>query len=241
MEKAQEGSAKGREGGKDFHEGGEVSIKGEPFAKFASRWDLLPGRVVIPGSAGVPPAQDLAGSWRLASQGWSVHLPTGAGAAPLQECGRNARAPRGETHGRPSANPNFAKGSGEKEIHEGARRTLRLSIKGTKSHQGHEIMFPASGLGVEHESMPDLKIPYRIEPLGEATAMRPFRVDPSGGDGRGCAKLCAGGTPALPASLHPMTASHPGHNIAEVFGCRLSLRQVPVSSCLFVFICGSSS
>ena len=56
----------------------------------------MPGRVVIPGSAGVPPAQDLAGSWRLASQGWSVHLPTGAGAAPLQECGRDARAPRGK-------------------------------------------------------------------------------------------------------------------------------------------------
>ena len=55
----------------------------------------MPGRVVIPGSAGVPPAQDLAGSWRLASQGWSVHLPTGAGAAPLQECGRDARAPGG--------------------------------------------------------------------------------------------------------------------------------------------------
>ena len=71
-------------------------IRKEPFAKFASRWDLLPGRVVIPGSAGVPPAQDLAGSWRLASQGWSVHLPTGAGAAPLQECGRDARAPRGK-------------------------------------------------------------------------------------------------------------------------------------------------
>ena len=71
-------------------------VKDEPFAKFASRWDLLPGRVVIPGSAGVPPAQDLAGSWRLASQGWSVHLPTGAGAAPLQECGRDARAPRGK-------------------------------------------------------------------------------------------------------------------------------------------------
>ena len=71
-------------------------LKTEPFAKFASRWDLLPGRVVIPGSAGVPPAQDLAGSWRLASQGWSVHLPTGAGAAPLQECGRDARAPRGK-------------------------------------------------------------------------------------------------------------------------------------------------
>ena len=108
----------------------------EPFAKFASRWDFLPGRVVIPGSAGVPPAQDLAGSWRLASQGWSVHLPTGAGTAPLQECGRDARAPRGkppsrdparrhrsgrprsqgETHGWPSADPNFANGSVDKSL-----------------------------------------------------------------------------------------------------------------------------
>ena len=126
LEEAQEGFAKGREGGpptvsnrgkRVIHEGdpprdakekrfprrgstkGHEGKKGElyePFAKFASRWDLLPGRVVIPGSAGVPPAQDLAGSWRLASQGWSVHLPTGAGAAPLQECGRDARAPRGK-------------------------------------------------------------------------------------------------------------------------------------------------
>ena len=54
----------------------------EPFAKFARKRDLLSGRVVVPGSAGVPPAQDLAGSWRLASQGWSVHPPTDAGAAP---------------------------------------------------------------------------------------------------------------------------------------------------------------
>ena len=54
----------------------------EPFAKFARKRDLLSGRVVVPESAGVPPAQDLAGSWRLASQGWSVHPPTDAGAAP---------------------------------------------------------------------------------------------------------------------------------------------------------------
>ena len=82
-----------------------------------------------PGSAGVPPAQDLAGSWRFASQGWSVHPPTGAGAAPLQECGRDARAPRGKpmasqcrsvqslqiiTFATPMScpTPNFAKGSG---------------------------------------------------------------------------------------------------------------------------------
>ena len=68
-----------------------------------------------------------------------------------------------------------------------------------------------------------------------------FPVDPSGGDGRGCAKLGAGGTPALPGSLHPITSSHQGHKIAEALWCRLSLKQVHLSSGLFVFIRGSSS
>ena len=54
-----------------------------------------------------------------------------------------------------------------------------------------------------HLVHPCSKIPDLIEPLVEATAMRPFRVDPSGGDGRGRAKLCAGGTPALPAAFIP--------------------------------------
>ena len=31
--------------------------------------------------------------------------------------------------------------------------------------------------------------------------MAPFPVDPSGGDGRGCARLGAGGTPALPGGI----------------------------------------
>ena len=31
--------------------------------------------------------------------------------------------------------------------------------------------------------------------------MAPFPVDPSGGDGRGCARLGAGGTPALPGAI----------------------------------------
>ncbi len=87
-----------------------------------------------------------------------------------------------------------------------------------------------------HLVHPCSKIPYRIEPLVEATAMRPFPVDPSGGDGQGCARLCAGGTPALPGSRHPMTSSHSGHEIAEAFWFRLSLKEVHLSSCLFVFI-----
>ena len=128
---------------------------------------------------------------------------------------------------------------------------------------------------------------------GRRRAVAPFPVDPSGGDGRGCARLgaggtpalpgsrhcaggtpalpgsrhCAGGTPALPGSrhraggtpalpgsrhragetpalpgsCHPMTSSHQGHKIAEVFWCRLSLKEVHLSSGLFVSIRGSSS
>ena len=66
--------------------------------------------------------------------------------------------------------------------------------------------------------------------------MAPFPVDASGGDGRGCARLGAGGTPALPGSHHPMTSSQQGHKIAEAFGYHLWLKEVPLSSGLFVFI-----
>ena len=52
---------------------------------------------------------------------------------------------------------------------------------------------------------------------------------------------CAGGTPALPGSHHPMTSSHQGHKSAEAFWCCLWLKEVHLSSCLFVFIRGSSS
>ena len=37
----------------------------------------------------------------------------------------------------------------------------------------------------------------------EGEPRAPLPVDPSGGVGRVCARLCAGGTPALPGSLHP--------------------------------------
>ena len=44
------------------------------------------------------------------------------------------------------------------------------------------------------------------------------------------------GTPALPGSHHPMTSSHPGHKIAEASWRRLWLKEVHLSSCLFVFL-----
>ena len=76
--------------------------------------------------------------------------------------------------------------------------------------------------------------------------MAPFPVDPSGGDGQGCARLGAGGTPALPGSRHPMTSSLQGHHIAEALWRRLWLKEVHlffllVYWCLLVSIRGSSS
>ena len=73
----------------------EPPINTEPFAKFVSQQDLLPGRIVIPGSAGVPPAPDLAGRWRLASQTWSVHRMTGTGQQLYKNAGGTPALPGG--------------------------------------------------------------------------------------------------------------------------------------------------
>ena len=69
----------------------------------------------------------------------------------------------------------------------------------------------------------------------------PLPVDSGGGDGRSCERICAGGTPALPGGLPPMTGSHQRDKSAEAFWRQLSLKEVHQSSCLFVFIGGSSS
>ena len=67
-------------------------------------------------------------------------------------------------------------------------------------------------------------------------AMASLPVDPSGGDDRGCARICAGGTPALPGGLHPMRSFHRGHDIAEAFRHRLWWKEVHPYSGLFVLI-----
>ena len=41
--------------------------------------------------------------------------------------------------------------------------------------------------------------------LGRGRVPAPLPVEPGGGDKRGCARSCAGGTPALPGGLHPLT------------------------------------
>ena len=78
-----------------------------------------------------------------------------------------------------------------------------------------------------------LSAPHRP---GRNKAMAPFPVDSSEGDGRGCAWLCAGGTPALPGSTHLMTSPHQGHHPAEAVWRRLSMEEVHLHSCLFVSI-----
>ena len=85
--------------------------------------------------------------------------------------------------------------------------------------------------------------PCRREPRGpgRSRGKAPLPVDSGGGDGRSCERICAGGTPALPGGLPPMTGSHQRDKSAEAFWRQLSLKQVHQSSCLFVFIGGSSS
>ena len=80
--------------------------------------------------------------------------------------------------------------------------------------------------------------PCRREPHGpgRSRGRAPLPVDSGGEDGRSPARLGAGGTPALPGGLPPMTGSYQGHQIAEAFWCRLWLKEVHLSSGLFVFI-----
>ena len=60
---------------------------------------------------------------------------------------------------------------------------------------------------------------------GRSRVLAPLPVDPGGGDDRGCAKTCAGGTPALPGGLHPMTSSLQRRFIGlRVHSCPLVVR-----------------
>ena len=134
-----------------------------------------------------------------------------------------------------------------------AARLLRLPLKGgvialgARASLPHAVPLAAAELPCDAAG----SHPCRREQQrpGRSRAMAPFPVDPSGGDGPGCARLgaggtpalpgshhCAGGTPALPGSLHPMISSHQGDKLAKACWCRLSLKEVHLSSGLFVFI-----
>ena len=63
--------------------------------------------------------------------------------------------------------------------------------------------------------------------LGRSRVLAPLPVEPGGGNDQGCGKTCAGGTPALPGRLHPLTSSHgpePSRALsASAFACGAAL------------------
>ena len=130
---------------------------------------------------------------------------------------------------------------------------LRLPLKGgvialgARASRPHPV--PLAAAELQCDAAGSHPVGGNSSGQAEGEPWRRSPVDPSGEDGRGCARLgaggtpalpgshhCAGGTPALPGSLHPMTSSHQGHKIAEAFRYRLSLKQVHLSSGLFVSI-----
>ena len=76
--------------------------------------------------------------------------------------------------------------------------------------------------------------PGRREPQGpgRSRGRGPLPVDSGGGDGRSCGRICAGGTPALPGGLPPMTGSRQRDKSAEAFWRQLSSKEVHQPSCL---------
>ena len=112
--------------------------------------------------------------------------------------------------------------------------TIGTPHPGARASRPHAVPSVAAQFPCDVRSRP----PCRREPHGpgRSRGRAPLPVDSGGGDGRGCARLGAGGTPALPGGLHPMTSSHQGQKIAEAFWRRLWLKEVHLSSGLFVFI-----
>ena len=145
---------------------------------------------------------------------------------------RMMRTP-GQEHGW-RANGSFPKGAGRLSEKSPARHATTAPpgrpCLGARASRPHPVPLAAAELQCDAAG----SHPVGGNRIGQAEG-EPWRrspVDPSGGDGRGCARLGAGGTPALPGSHHPMT----GHEIEEAFWCRLWLKEVHLSSGLFVFI-----
>ncbi len=136
------------------------------------------------------------------------------------------------------ANGSFPKGAG------------RLSEKSPAGYPHRSIgTTPPGSAGVPPASSPlgcrsvslrcGSQPPCRREPHGpgRSRALAALPVDPGGGDGRGCARYRAGGTPALPgASFHDIVM--PRSRYLKNIGAPLVIEGGPS---VFVFIRGSSS
>ena len=146
-----------------------------------------------------------------------IRPAAGGGRPALRQTGVSQRGQAGFQRSRPPDTPTSPSGRHPRERGRPARMlSLRLPLS-----------FPAM-----------LQPPCRREPHGpgRSRGRAPLPVDSGGGDGRSCGRICAGGTPALPGGLPPMTGSHQRDKSAEAFWYRLSLKQVHLSSGLFVFI-----
>ena len=110
------------------------------------------------------------------------------------------------------------------------------------------LIFPVAVLGCAQP--PDSQSASRaaasgpINPVPWVAAQFPCDAAAGRSGSRRWARLCqccAGGTPALPGGVPPMTPGYQGHHIADAFGRRWSLKQVHPYSCSCVSIGGSSS
>ena len=80
---------------------------------------------------------------------------------------------------------------------------------------------PCRSVSLRFSTRPPCR-PARHGP-GRSEVLAPLPVEPGGGNEPGCAKSCAGGTPALLGGLHPLAPSHQM--------CSIGIR---VDSCSFV-------
>ncbi len=110
--------------------------------------------------------------------------------------------------------------------------TIGTTPPGARASRPHAV--PSVGAQFPRDAAADRPAGGNRMGPAEAEAGRPLPVDSGGGDGRGCGRICAGGTPALPGGLHPMTWSYQGSKIAGAFRGRLWLKEVHRSSCSLV-------
>ena len=102
------------------------------------------------------------------------------------------------------ANGSFPKEAGrlsEKSPAGHRRRTIGTTPPGSAGVPPASSPFACRSVSPRFGSRP----PCRREPHGpgRSRALAPLPVDPGRGDGRGCARICAGGTPALPGGFIP--------------------------------------
>ena len=128
----------------------------------------------------------------------SIHSPSrwicpvaGGGRPARRQTGVSQRGQAGFQRSRPPDTPHL---------------TIETTPPGARASRPHAVPLAVAELQCDAAG----SHPVGENSIGQAEgeAGRRSRLIPSGGDGPGCAKLGAGGTPALPGSLHPMTSSH---------------------------------